>query len=99
MAIKRRCACNCGLSFLCHKGSTKRFLPHHNLNILDRSRFRHLKVDITHWIPLPPIPIYGLDWQKKPETVVSPLGFRYFKGSDKLAKEFAKIGDKRNPSK
>jgi hypothetical protein len=48
-------------------------------------------VGITHWTPLPPIPIYGLDWQKEPKTAMSPFGFRYLKGSDSLAKEFAKI--------
>jgi hypothetical protein len=76
-----------------------------------------LPVEVTHWVPLPPIPIIEIEkkasgWKRGkkkaasnnrkilqeeikkmgPEIdVSSPHGFRYFKGSDKLAKEFISI--------
>jgi hypothetical protein len=44
-----------------------------------------IPINVTHWLPLPPIPIMY------DRTAKSKHGFRYFKGADNLAKKFAEI--------
>lgn len=47
-----------------------------------------LPIDVTHWLPLPPIPVFN---EQESRTAQSKMGFRYFKGSDKLSKKFVEI--------
>lgn len=50
-----------------------------------------IPVGITHWLPMPPIPAR----QKSEIIAESPLGFKYYKDSDKVAKAFVKLGKKK----
>jgi hypothetical protein len=50
-----------------------------------------IPIDVTHWLPLPPIPVY---LEKESPIGVSKLGFKYLKGASKLAEQFVKMGGK-----
>jgi hypothetical protein len=55
-----------------------------------------IAVGITHWTPKPPIPV--LTEENNP-VATSPLGFKYLKGCDKLAKAFAEMGKQNDKKK